>query len=167
MDVSIQKGNEAKVLVKTDDNLREIVETLTEGSELVVSARESYRTSLGIKVEVITPAIRAVVLTGSGMIAVEDVSGDDFEAVLSGSGQVNARGRVRNVTAELSGSGTLDLSDLECQSASVMLAGSGLATVNASDALNATVTGSGNVSYLGFPQVKLSISGSGAVSPLE
>ena len=64
----------------------------------------------------------------------------------------------------MSGSGDLRLFDLRAREVHVSIAGSGDAKVNASERLDATVAGSGDVRYRGNPkEVAQSVNGSGSV----
>ena len=86
---------------------------------------------------------------------------------LPGSGNINVSGNARRVTISLNGSGNIQCSELEAQTADVSLNGSGDVTVYASQHLGVTIRGSGSVHYCGNPsEVNQSVLGSGSVDPI-
>ena len=83
---------------------------------------------------------------------------------LSGSGLVRASGRVRLLDVTLSGSGNAELGQLTTTDARAELSGSGRIVVRPTGTLEASVPGSGTITYLGEPlRVEQSVTGSGAV----
>ena len=167
MNIETVTGVEPKLTVEADDNLLEIITTEVQGTKLVVSTRENYRSSLGVTVRLTAPAVRSLVLNGSGNITATDVSGPDFEGTINGSGNIAATGSVSDLRATIAGSGNLDLSRLEAKNAVVSIAGSGSVNVHATDTLDATIAGSGDIVYHGQPKVKQTIRGSGSIRPAE
>ena len=82
----------------------------------------------------------------------------------TGSGDVDASGRLARLDAEVHGSGDLGLGDVVAQSAAISISGSGDADVHAVRSLDATVHGSGDVRYTGNPSLTRDVSGSGSVT---
>ena len=167
MNIEAATGVEPKLTVEADDNLMEIITTEVQGTKLIVSTRENYRSSRGVTVRLTAPAVRSLVLNGSGNISATDVSGPDFEGTINGSGNIAATGSVSDLRATIAGSGNLDLSRLEAKNAAVCIAGSGSVNVHATDTLDATIAGSGDIVYHGQPKVKQTIRGSGSIRPAE
>jgi hypothetical protein len=97
---------------------------------------------------------------------VKGLKGDEMEARVTGSGDITLAGITGRLRGEIVGSGDLRAQDLAAKEAQVKVTGSGDATVDASEALDASVTGSGDVHYTGKPtQVRKSVTGSGAIEP--
>jgi hypothetical protein len=167
LDVIATAGAEPTLTVEADDNLLPIVVTKVQGNRLVVRTTENYRTELGIKVTLTTPAIHAVILTGSGDVHAGGLAGKEFEAALSGSGDIVASGKVDKVEAKLTGSGDIDLGGVEARRGVARVVGSGDIAVHARETLEATVTGSGDVVYQGNPKLTESITGSGTIRRAE
>lgn len=83
---------------------------------------------------------------------------------ISGSGRINATGSSSKVKASISGSGKLLAADFVTNVCDVHISGSGDVEINVKDEIDASISGSGNVSYKGSPQhVKSHSSGSGKV----
>jgi len=103
-------------------------------------------------------------LTGSG-----DVSGKidvrSVETSISGSGDITVSGRAETSAVSVVGSGDFTGQNLITNSTSVRVAGSGDARVNASEKIEASVVGSGDIHYTGGAKnISSSKAGSGSVS---
>jgi hypothetical protein len=167
-DVIVSLGETESVSVEAEDNLLPLVETQVRGGRLVIGTKSN--TTLAptqpVRVTVTLKALRSASLTGSGNITIGGLSGGSLRLDLSGSGNISAAGTVEALSATLGGSGNILCDDLQASSASVEINGSGNVTVYASQRLEATISGSGAVTYRGNPaQVEQSVSGSGSIQP--
>lgn len=87
---------------------------------------------------------------------------------ISGSGNLAPSGTCKNLDVNISGSGDFRGIDLKSEKASVIIAGSGAASVFASEELDAVVSGSGDIRYGGNPKkLKKAVSGSGEIIPVK
>lgn len=189
-DLRANAGANPALSVRADDNLLQQIVTEVEGETLVVTMRpgHSLRSRQPLQVTVSTAALAAVEMRGSGDLRVQSLKGERFELKLSGSGDahlvdlavrtlvvglagsgdVTAQGRADEALLAIVGSGDLRLGELQTQRTSVNIAGSGDARVHATQSLNASIAGSGDVSYSGNPpQVKSAVAGSGSVHALR
>jgi len=137
-----------------------------------------------ILVYVTVKDINSIMVTGSGDVAFTEgihadrltlhVSGSgdvngmlevkDLEAGISGSGDVKLSGHADNSQIRISGSGDYSARGLHTSNTSVHISGSGDASVYVTDKLDASVSGSGDISYSGSPKSVLkSKSGSGDI----
>lgn len=166
-DAHIVVGKESRVEISCDDNLLEHVRTRVIDGELQIDTDgQSMAFHEGLRVEITCPALAGAALAGSGSLRVEGLSGERFEASLSGSGDLWARGNVAQVSLSLTGSGELDCRELQAQTAQVSLAGSGDVRVQAKTSLSVSISGSGDVRYSGAPaQITRSVAGSGTIAP--
>jgi hypothetical protein len=87
-------------------------------------------------------------VSGSGSIDL-DVKGKTMRTELSGSGNAVLKGYASYNDILMSGSGTLNAFNLELESAKVKVSGSGVAEVNVTNSLDASVVGSGSVKHKG------------------
>ncbi len=102
-------------------------------------------------------------VSGSGDVTGK-LTAKTLETGISGSGDVKLNGRADNTTVSVSGSGNFSGRDLVTVSTAVRVTGSGDATINASDRIDASVSGSGDISYTGSAKhVSTSKSGSGDI----
>jgi len=88
-----------------------------------------------------------------------------LDVVMSGSGRIELSGYGESAEFSLSSSGRIDAIDMQISAVDAANSGSGNIYVWAEDLLDATVTGSGDIIYLGNPQVTIRDTGSGSVRP--
>ncbi|MCH2043777.1 MAG: DUF2807 domain-containing protein [Saprospiraceae bacterium] len=89
-------------------------------------------------------------LSGSGNISMANTS-TTTNVNLTGSGNITLNGTSINLTPFLSGSGNISAYELVADSVTAELSGSGNIEVTANTKLDASITGSGNVYYRGNP----------------
>ena len=110
------------------------------------------------------PALKVARVSGSGLLKVTGLNGGQTELSISGSGNVEADGKLERLDIEISGSGSAKMESLVVGDAEVSISGSGSAIVDVRESLDVRVSGSGSVRYLGQPKdIDTSISGSGSV----
>lgn len=152
------------VTVTADENLLPLLVADVKDGTLILSLAQGksyegkipeYRISVG--------DLRALDVTGSGTIKASKLAGPVLAIVASGSGTVDAAGQVDDLTMSLKGSGTVDAAKLKAKRGKVVVSGSAEATVNVSDELDATISGSGTVRYIGSPKITKNITGSGEI----
>ena len=165
-DIVVEVGGEKRVEVTADDNLVGFIRTRVENGTLEVGMDSgSYSFRKGPDLLVVVPSLEQIGLSGSSDAKVTGVSGDHFKATVSGSADLTVAGTTDRLEASVSGSGTLNLFELEAQHVNVRVSGSGDANVAVHQSLEAKVTGSGDVRYRGDPpRTSTSVSGSGTVS---
>jgi hypothetical protein len=166
-DVHVVVGAAPRVEVSCDDNLLEHVRTRVVDGELVIDGDgESMAFRQSVRIEIGCAELEGATLSGSGALKIEGLKGERFEASLSGSGDLSARGEAQRASLSLTGSGELDCRELVAQEAQVSLAGSGDVRVQARARLSVSLSGSGDVRYSGTPaQVTRSVAGSGTIAP--
>ncbi len=166
-DVRVAVGGATRVELSGDDNLLEHVRTRVVDDELVIDTDgERLRFRENLRVEIACPALEAATLAGSGTLRVEGLAGEHFEGSLSGSGELDLRGKVAHLALSLTGSGELKCRDLAAVEAQVSVSGSGDVHVNAQTRLSVSISGSGDVRYSGgVTQVTRSVAGSGTIAP--
>jgi len=83
---------------------------------------------------------------------------------VSGSGKIQVQGNAQEVKASISGSGRVNAGELVTDKCDVRISGSGDLEVNVREELDATVSGSGSITYYGEPKrVNSHSSGSGHI----
>ena len=186
VDVEAHPGANPGVTIHTDDNIEPLIETVVEGDALVVRLRKgaSFRTSHDMKVEVEFATLTGTAQHGSGDLHITSItspklessiagSGDlqidnaqlgSFTMSVAGSGDVKIGGRADTAKYSVAGSGDIHAGDLAARRVDISISGSGDAHVNASDAIDARVAGSGDIVYSGHPHdVSRRVSGSGSI----
>jgi hypothetical protein len=87
-------------------------------------------------------------VNGTGSMDV-DIKGDQLKAEVSGSGSMALRGYATNLDVLVSGSGTINGFTFPIETAKVKVSGSGTAELNVTNAIDATILGSGQVKHKG------------------
>jgi hypothetical protein len=101
--------------------------------------------------------------SGSGDVRLPSLLADSLVVTHSGSAEVFATGSVTRLRAVHSGSGRIEMRDLQSYHADVTMSGSGPAVIRVRDTLRATLSGSGSLRYYGSPSVQQSVTGAGRV----
>jgi hypothetical protein len=182
-DVNVRVGGERSVSVTIDGNLQPHLLTVVRGRTLVIESEESLRPRSGVRVEVTVPALRKLVISGSGDVAVEGGSGPlelgiegsgelrwkgeatELRASIDGSGDLRLEGRADRLQVSVSGSGDVDAAQLRAKDVEASIEGSGNIGVNVDGgSLTAKVSGSGDIRWRGEAKVeRVSVSGSGEI----
>jgi hypothetical protein len=106
-------------------------------------------------------------VSGSGKVNLALAITNQADFSVSGSGKIEASGSADNVKTTISGSGKVLAANLETNRCDVKISGSGDVEINVKNELDATISGSGSVSYKGNPsKVNSHASGSGSVRKL-
>ena len=186
VDVQAHQGATPSVTVHADDNIEPLIETNVDGDTLVVRMRKgtSFRTHHKVVVDVVFTTLTAVQQRGSGDLHIDKISVPKFESSISGSGDLqieNAQvgaftlsiagsgdvviaGTADEARFGIAGSGDINARNFAARKVNVSVSGSGDAHVNATEALEARVAGSGDVTYSGHPRdVSRHVSGSGSI----
>jgi len=118
-----------------------------------------------VHVEIAAPNVSRFVVEGSGELELSGIDQDALTVEITGSGDVTAYGRARQLAVTVEGSGDADLDELRVEDATVRVSGSGDASVNATGAATAAVEGSGDVAFSGRPaSLTQTVDGSGDVT---
>lgn len=184
--VYVRQGSPQSVEIEAQDNIIANIKTDVSGNIWKIGFDKNVRDHDGVKIWITVPTLTRAGISGSGDIVGESrftglgdldlgISGSgnirlEFEAKnvssgISGSGDMDLRGRADSHQVRISGSGDIKAYDLETGASEIRISGSGGCQVNASEDLNISTSGSGDVYYRGRPRVKAKVSGSGEVVP--
>ena len=104
-------------------------------------------------------------LTGAGAIELE-LEAAKIKINLSGAGVIKLLGQTDLQEVKISGAGGFMASELISKECDITLSGLGGAEINASEKLNATITGVGGIVYSGNPKIiEKQVSGFGKIEP--
>ena len=163
LDVVVKYGSSPLILLHGDDNLLPMVVTDVRGDRLVVEVREGYQLDPPPRIEIHSPRLTSIAYQGAGTARVLGLEGEGVELVLTGSGSLEAAGRMRAVRVRAVGSGAVDLSQLEVDEADVDSIGSGDVAVRALRLVTVRSVGSGEVEVAGGARIDEKAIGSGRV----
>ena len=166
VDLVIDRTGTPGVTVTADDNLVSLFTSeVRDGTLYLADAqRKSFQTGSFPAFHVTVADLRAIEVHGSGDVKAEHLDGAALAVTIVGSADAKLAGRSDELTLTIKGSGDVDAGGLAAKRAKVVMSGSGGATVNASDTLDAHMSGSGDLRYLGSPKVTKDVHGSGSIS---
>lgn len=153
LEITYKKGNgrsSKKGTIKVDITTRNLSAISTKGSVSIKSEKSWKVNSLNF------------LLTGSGEVEMT-LNANNLVVQLSGSTELNLSGNADYQNIAVTGSGKYEGSDLKTNYSTVVLSGSGSASVFAKKTLDVTIYGSGDVHYKGTPKITSNIFGSGNV----
>ena len=167
-EATITLGDTENVVVEADDNILPLIETTVQNGKLTIGLKPntSISTSRGIRYTVNARTLTAVETSGSSNITVNSpVEADAFSATTSGSGHIQlSELQAGKFDCRTSGSGNITASG-KVDSLNASTFGSGNLTFGnlQSAAVNATTSGSGNITVWATTSLDARTSGSGSV----
>jgi carbon monoxide dehydrogenase subunit G len=112
------------------------------------------------------PENLAMHISGAGDMKME-VNAPRISAEVSGSGNIDLKGETKSAELSLTGAGHAHCFDLKSETTKVDISGAGSAQVFASVRLDAEVSGAGSVDYKGGASVDQHVSGAGSVHKVD
>lgn len=186
----VEIGDEQSLRIEAEDNLLPLIETDIEGDTLIIGIQEGInpQPTEPINYYLTVPSLEAVTVSGLGDVQLPELQSDEFEVVISGSGNIDAAalsadslrvvisglgdlnidgGRVERQDVLISGGGSYRAQAMESNAAEVSITGLGSATLWAADRLDVRISGGGDVRYKGSPSIEENITGLGNIEPIE
>jgi hypothetical protein len=118
-----------------------------------------------MRVDVTVPSLEALTLSGSGNMVLDGARARSLDVTLPGNGTLTGSGRATHLDITVGGSGTAQFTRLVANRVRALVSGSGSIFATATKSLNATVSGTGTILYLGNPQrVTKNVTGTGAIT---
>lgn len=189
-DLLVSSGATQSVKIEAEENILPYIETYMDGDVLTVNTKDGYwlDPKTQIRVYVTSPDYQVIKSNGAGNIIGEnkitatgkldlgvsgsadirmDVDAPEIDADITGSGNLDLKGKTKIFTGSVSGSGEIRAMELMAEETKVRISGSGNADVYASVSLDVNVAGSGDVRYKGNAKVNSNIAGSGDVKKID
>jgi hypothetical protein len=165
--VKVKQTGRESLSISAEDNLLPLLECRVEHDTLTlgVAGNASLSATRPIEFLVEAESLHGLAIAGTGNVEAEGIDGQRLTVTITGTGNVTASGNVDALAVKISGTGDFHGGDLQARQADVHVAGVGHAVVRAAEELEVTLDGTGNVDYIGEPQVRQSISGVGHVRP--
>lgn len=183
-DVKVRVGGGAGVSATGAEADLDRLDIRVEGKRLLIGTKKgsgSWSSREGVDVFVTAPALSAAVISGSGDMKIDRVSGSfngrvsgsgDMEVAsidaptlnlsVSGSGDIDlGGGRCGTGSFATTGSGDIDAGKVQCRTVAASVTGSGDIDAFATDTAALRVTGSGNIEVKGGARCATSTTGSG------
>lgn len=187
-EIHLKPGPKSQVVIVTDDNLLDYIQTEVENELLEVTTDKKLQSDHGIKIFLTYEELNKITSIGASIIKTDgqivserfelevpgaslvdlDLDVTDLEVMLAGAGSVKLKGKANNQELSLNGVGHVEAFDLESQWCQVTVSGMGEAEVNVKEILKARVNGVGSISYSGNPEkVDDKVSGLGTIRPRD
>ncbi len=188
--VEVRFGDRESVRLTGDSDAIKEIETVAERGTLKIRYKNAVnlrkRNWGKVTAYVTAKRIEELSQSGSGSITVEgNVSGNQLNASVSGSGhitfssdvttcnasvsgsgRISAKGQAKSSNVSISGSGRFAGEDFRNQSANVNISGSGSIQIHVDGQLDASVSGSGRIRYSGNAKTNFKKSGSGSLQKI-
>lgn len=184
--VFLTQGENPALTVKADDNLLPYIKTEVKGDQLKIYISENIQIHSCEKMEVYvtTPLIQDIRVTTSAYLkttapfsvknikVLSNTSGEidmNLEALsidlsATTSGEIILEGKANALNVSVTTSGIVNAEKLQAENANIKISTSGTAHINVSTKLSYSVTTSGELSYMGHPElIKTNVNTSGSV----
>ena len=102
--------------------------------------------------------------SGAGAVAIDNLTANSLDVTAAGNVQAQLAGTVDSLTVTLSDAASFAGQNLASRVASVTASGAAQASVNASESLDARVSGAARVEYVGDPSVTQDVSAAGSLT---
>lgn len=166
VDVNYRRASEQSVEITGDRNLLPLIKTQVGQGVLTVGSRDSYQTQVPLTLELRGPTLKSIAMLGAGDIVLKGLDEGSLKLELSGSGDVQAEGKVGHLSVDLTGGSDVDAKKLVSEQAEIRLTGSGDVNLTVKGALKVQILGSGDITYYGNPAtIEKRIIGSGEIQP--
>jgi len=157
-------GDQQSVMVSTDDNLLELVETSVKGGELAVGFSKPVTATSSLKVYITLKELKKLKTQGASKVFLEEIKTDELSIRAGGASRIEASGTVNTLSLKISGAGKYNGAELYAEQANVTIKGAGNARIHAGEKLSVNISGAGRVVCSGNPgTVEKHISGAGTV----
>lgn len=186
----ITVGDAGPLRIEAEDSLLEYIETGVSGGKLAIETRPgiNLRPSRPMNYFLAVEEMDAITVTSSGDVVVGDLRSDSLSVRISSSGNVSIDsldgttlqvdisssgnleimgGQVQDQDINISSSGEYHAEDLASREVDVTLTSSGTATLRVSDRLDGRLSSSGDVYYIGNPEVDVRTTSSGRAVQMD
>lgn len=166
--VMITAGKAQSVQVNADSNLLPYILSTVKNGVLSIMTKKGYvlKSQQPLTIKISTSNLQSIDVSSDARVNVANLNEKAFSLKASGDSNVTLTGKAMSFVADVSGSGHINANGLMSQDVVTNVSGSGKIQVNASKALTARISGSGDVIYSGKPEtIKQSASGTGRIQP--
>jgi hypothetical protein len=166
--LTVRVGPAPGLTIETDKNILAIVKSDVSNGRLELYTDRSYSVNGRIKITVTSPNITDISASGSNQIRAEGLIGGPWSISLNGSNNAVLSGKISTLTGRLSGSNNLTAQQLTADWANITVSGSGSASVDARQRIDAEISGAGSIAVYGNPPVRNTrVNGSGKIAFAE
>lgn len=170
----VQDGTESLV-IETDDDVMEHITTEVRDATLYVSQRLGSPTPTKLKITLHVNELTGISIPGRvsvradslktdtlanriegvASLRIKSLVADELTVVINGVGDVKISGSASSQTVVIGGTGTYHAGDLQSESASLVVSGSGDVTLWVTKILDVVAQGTCTVDYYGLPEINI------------
>jgi Putative auto-transporter adhesin, head GIN domain len=181
--VTLVISDEVKCVVSAQSNINEVIDIKNDGERLIIESKKNIQPTKPVEITLSTAALKELRIDGSGDIKViNPIKGDDIQANVNGSGDIEMPVDVNQVRTKINGSGDITVTGraeyhkiqingsgsvlafgLNADKCRIKINGSGEVEQTCGSNLEINIVGSGTVKYKGSPAIKSDVTGSGEV----
>lgn len=151
--------------IEGDDNILPLIKTEIRDGVLHIHNEKSYNPTKLIAIRIALADLSRFATDGAGDVSITNVKNDELSVNSTGAARIKAEGQTKLVEINVPGAARIDASNLRAERATVTVNGAAQVDVYASQQLDVTVSGVGQVTYDGNPGVvNKSVTGLGSVN---
>lgn len=154
-------------VVEAQGNLIPLIETKVVSDTLTVKTTKGICTSLPLRITLNPDLLKSLAMNGAEDVEVLDISGQDVNFTINGSGDIKGRGVINRAKINVNGSGNVKMKGIQMKEVFINIKGAGDVEVHAERLLEVDISGTGDVTYAGNPQIKQTIEGVGTLTRLS
>lgn len=183
--IYLEQGNSESLMIKTDENIQEVIETEVRNGELRISSEYEIRDKEELVIYLTVKELNKIKVSGAlKLYAEEIIRAEEFSLDISGAADIDMKMETSKFYAQVGGtlkldiegksrlavydiSGVVDLNgfDFICDAVDIEFTGVGTANIYAEKILKAELSGFGRIKYKGNPQkIRKDVSGFGKIS---
>ncbi|MFC3050595.1 head GIN domain-containing protein [Kordiimonas pumila] len=168
LDLKLTAGKDQHVVVKTESDYHEHVSTTVTGNTLTIDTDHGRKNTFwgneDVTITIELPNLEKLDVKGAVDGTLSNLDADDFMLDVKGAADVKLKGTCNTFKMEIKGAGDIEATDFKCKSVAIKVRGAGDASVFASEAVDAEVSGVGAVDIYGSPaDVRKKVSGIGSI----
>lgn len=148
IDVVYKTGDTTGITIRADENLIDNIITETYDNTIEIKfSPEDHHLDFSVKplITITSPRLEKAIISGSGALLADTMSGDDVTIKISGSGDISSENvSCKNLSVVITGSGNINIKDCQADFSDIFLTGSGNLNTSGRSADNSIkITGSG------------------------
>jgi hypothetical protein len=163
--VSVQQTGKESLTIRAEDNILPLLESRVTNRVLYLGTVNDTDLNPTQPIEFIleVKTLQNFNITGVGSVEAKDIQTKRLAVTLRGVGNLAITGSADVLDLDLSGVGSYEGAAFKTKQTIVRSRGIGSAVVNASEQLEANLSGIGSVEYVGSPKVQETVRGAGTV----
>ena len=151
--------------IEGDDNILPLIKTEVRDGVLHINNEKSYNPTKPIAIRIALADLNRFATDGAADVSITNVKNDKLSVNSTGAAKIKAEGQTKLAEINVPGAAKIDASTLRAERATVMVNGAAQVDVYASQQLDVTVSGVGQVTYDGNPGiVNKNVTGLGRVN---